>query len=60
LLTSWQATMLGSGMMEGTLIDWRDEQLVKGPLYVLRQPSPWSLTSGFAERDRDALTSLVH
>jgi hypothetical protein len=33
---------------------------VKGPLHVLRQPSPWSLTAGFAERVRDALTSLVH
>ncbi len=30
-----------------------------GPLHVVRQPSPWSLTSGFAERTRDALTSLL-
>ena len=35
-------------------------QSVEGPLHVLRQPSPWSLTAGFAERVRDALTSLVH
>lgn len=30
-----------------------------GPLHVLRQPSPWSLTAGFAERFVDALKSLL-
>jgi len=35
-------------------------QDLKGTLHVLRQPSPWSLTAGFAERVRDALISLVH
>ena len=28
-------------------------------LHVLRQPSPWSPTATFAERLKDALTSLV-
>ncbi|NLF29372.1 MAG: amylo-alpha-1,6-glucosidase [Planctomycetes bacterium] len=31
----------------------------RGPLHVVRQPSPWSLTAGFAERARDALASLL-
>ncbi|HEV2764677.1 MAG TPA: amylo-alpha-1,6-glucosidase, partial [Pyrinomonadaceae bacterium] len=31
----------------------------RGPLHVVRQPSPWSLTAGFAERLKDALTSLL-
>jgi hypothetical protein len=31
----------------------------RGPLHVLRQPSPWSLTAGFGERLKDALTSLL-
>jgi glycogen debranching enzyme len=31
----------------------------RGRLHVLRQPSPWSLTAGFAERLRDALSSLL-
>jgi glycogen debranching enzyme len=31
----------------------------RGPLHVFRQPSPWSLTAGFAERLKDALTSLL-
>jgi glycogen debranching enzyme len=31
----------------------------RGPLHVLRQPSPWSLTASFAERLKDALTSLL-
>lgn len=30
-----------------------------GSLHVLRQPSPWSLTSGFAERLVDALKSML-
>ncbi|HKV10707.1 MAG TPA: amylo-alpha-1,6-glucosidase, partial [Thermoanaerobaculia bacterium] len=30
-----------------------------GTLHVLRQPSPWSLTAGFAERVKDVLTSLL-
>ena len=32
---------------------------VRGTLHVLRQPSPWSLTATFAERTKDALTSLL-
>lgn len=31
----------------------------RGRLHVLRQPSPWSLTAGFAERLRDALSSFL-
>jgi glycogen debranching enzyme len=31
----------------------------EGKLHVLRQPSPWSLTAGWAERLKDALTSLL-
>ncbi|HEX5731876.1 MAG TPA: glycogen debranching N-terminal domain-containing protein [Blastocatellia bacterium] len=31
----------------------------RGTLHVIRQPSPWSLTASFAERLKDALTSLV-
>ncbi|HEX7185809.1 MAG TPA: glycogen debranching N-terminal domain-containing protein [Thermoanaerobaculia bacterium] len=31
----------------------------RGRLHVLRQPSPWSLTAGFAERLRDVLASLL-
>ncbi len=31
----------------------------KGTLHVFRQPSPWSLTARFAERLKDALTSLL-
>lgn len=31
----------------------------RGRLHVVRQPSPWSLTATFAERLRDALTSLL-
>ena len=31
----------------------------RGPLHVLRQPSPWSLTAGYAERLKDILTSLL-
>ena len=31
----------------------------RGSLHVLRQPSPWSLTASFAERLKDALTSLL-
>jgi glycogen debranching enzyme len=30
-----------------------------GSLHVLRQPSPWSLTAGYAERAKDALVSLL-
>lgn len=32
---------------------------LRGPLHVLRQPSPWSLTAGFGERLTDALMSLL-
>lgn len=31
----------------------------RGPLHVVRQPSPWSLTATFGERLQDALSSLV-
>ena len=31
----------------------------EGTLHVLRQPSPWSLTASWAERLKDALTSLL-
>jgi glycogen debranching enzyme len=31
----------------------------RGPLHVVRQPSPWSLTASFAERLKDVLTSLL-
>jgi glycogen debranching enzyme len=31
----------------------------RGPLHVVRQPSPWSLTATFAERLKDALASLL-
>jgi hypothetical protein len=31
----------------------------RGPLHVVRQPSPWSLTATFGERLHDALSSLV-
>ena len=32
---------------------------LRGKLHVVRQPMPWSLTTSFAERLRDALTSLL-
>ena len=32
---------------------------LQGPLHIIRQPSPWSLTSGWAERIKDAVTSLL-
>ena len=32
---------------------------LRGTLHVVRQPSPWSLTADFAERLKDALTSLL-
>jgi hypothetical protein len=31
----------------------------RGPLHIVRQPSPWSLTATFGERLQDALTSLL-
>lgn len=31
----------------------------EGPLHVVRQPSPWSLTSGWAERISEAVESFV-
>jgi len=31
----------------------------RGSLHVLRQPTPWSLTSTFAERLKDALLGLL-
>jgi glycogen debranching enzyme len=30
-----------------------------GPLHIVRQASPWSLTTGFADRVRDLLTSYI-
>ena len=41
------------GMSDYEILDKR------GPLHVLRQPSPWSLTASFTERLKDALTSLL-
>jgi glycogen debranching enzyme len=32
----------------------------RGPSYVVRQPSPWSLTATFGERASDILASVVH
>jgi len=32
---------------------------LEGDLHVIRQPSPWSLTSGWAERVKDAISSLL-
>lgn len=32
---------------------------VKGPLHIVRQPSPWSLTTGWAERIEEAVASFV-
>jgi glycogen debranching enzyme len=31
----------------------------RGPLHVVRQPSPWSLTASFGERLKDVLSSLL-
>jgi glycogen debranching enzyme len=31
----------------------------RGPLHVVRQPSPWSLTAGWGERLKDLLTGLL-
>src|SRR5207248_11734702 len=31
----------------------------RGRLHVLRQPSPWSLTAGAAERIKDVMESLI-
>jgi glycogen debranching enzyme len=31
----------------------------RGRLHIVRQPSPWSLTAGFAERLKDVLSSLL-
>jgi hypothetical protein len=30
-----------------------------GELHIVRQPSPWSLTAGFAERVKDVIESLI-
>jgi glycogen debranching enzyme len=43
----------GDGASDYEILDQR------GRLHVLRQPSPWSLTAGFAERLKDALTSFI-
>lgn len=32
---------------------------LSGPLHVIHQPSPWSITTGWAERIRDAIDSLL-
>jgi len=45
-------------VLEAGRSDWRLLEQ-KGTLHVLRQPSPWSLTATFAERLRDALSSLL-
>ncbi len=39
--------------------DYKVERL-EGELHILRQPSPWSLTSDWGERVKDAVTSLIH
>ncbi len=39
--------------------DYKVERL-EGALHLLRQPSPWSLTSDWGERVRDAVSSLLH
>jgi hypothetical protein len=31
----------------------------RGRVHVLRRPSPWSLTAGFAERIKDVMESLI-
>lgn len=31
----------------------------RGTLHVIRQPSPWSISAGFGERIKDAITSLL-
>jgi glycogen debranching enzyme len=31
----------------------------RGPLHILRQPSPWSLTAGLGERIKDVMESLI-
>ena len=38
--------------------DWEITDL-EGPLHVIQQPSPWSLTSNWAERVHDMITSLL-
>ena len=32
---------------------------MQGKLHVVRQPSPWSFTSGWAERVKDAVSGLL-
>lgn len=32
---------------------------LKGTLHVIRQPSPWSITTGWAQRVKDAVSSLL-
>lgn len=32
---------------------------LKGTLHVIRQPSPWSVTTGWAQRIKDAVSSLL-
>jgi glycogen debranching enzyme len=43
----------GSGKSDYEVLDQR------GSLHVVKQPSPWSLTAGFGERLKDALSSLL-
>lgn len=43
----------GDGSTDYTVLD------SEGPLHVVRQPSPWSLTASFGERLKDGLTSLL-
>jgi glycogen debranching enzyme len=54
------------GQAVATLRFWRDGERTRwdvgkqeGTLHVVHQPSPWSLTAGFAERVKDALMSLL-
>lgn len=43
----------GNGQSDYEIVD------KQGPLHIIRQPSPWSLTAGFAERIRDLLNSFL-
>lgn len=46
-------TRASEGRTDYTITDLR------GSLHIIRQPSPWSLTTGWAERTRDIVESLL-
>lgn len=48
-----QFTRDSEGRTDYTITDLR------GPLHIIRQPSPWSLTTGWAERTKDIVESLL-